>query len=71
MMKTTLPLLILLAATTPLPKVGSCPSGYSSEASWCVPMQNARVAVPKGKGQCPSTMMQSGAYCIEQPQRRR
>jgi hypothetical protein len=39
-------------------------SPYSSEASWCVPMKNAPVAVPKGKGQSPSTMRQSGNYCI-------
>ena len=62
---------LLLASATPLPKVGSCPSGYASEAAWCVPMRNAPVAVPKGKGQCPSTMIQSGNYCIDtKPQRR-
>jgi hypothetical protein len=34
-------------------------------------MKNALVAVPKGKGQCPSTMRQSGNYCIDtKPQRR-
>ena len=63
--------LMLLASAIPLPKTGSCPSGYSSEAVWCVPMANAPVAVPKGAGQCPSTMRQSGNYCIEsKPQRR-
>ena len=36
-----------------------------------LPMKNAPVAVPKGKGQCPSTMRQSGNYCIDtEPQRR-
>jgi hypothetical protein len=29
----------------------SCPSGYASEASWCVPMKGAPVALPKGKDQ--------------------
>ena len=60
---------VLLASATPLPKVGSCPSGYASEASWCVPMRNAPVAVPKGAGQCPSSMTASGAYCIEKQRR--
>ena len=60
---------LLLASATPLPEVGSCPSGYSSEASWCVPMKNAPVAVPKGAGQCPSTMIQSGSYCIDKQRR--
>jgi hypothetical protein len=63
--------LLLLASAIPLAKTGSCPAGYASEASWCVPMKNAPVAVPKGKGQCPSTMRQSGNYCIDtRPQRR-
>jgi hypothetical protein len=58
--------IILLAATAvPLPKVGACPSGYASEAHWCVPMANAPAAVVKGRGQCPSTMVQSGQYCVE------
>lgn len=35
-----------------------------------VPMANAPVAVPKGKGQCPSTMVQSGNYCVEKSSRR-
>jgi len=56
--------LLLATAAVPVPKTGSCPSGYSSEASWCVPMANAPVAVPKGRGQCPSTMVQSGNYCV-------
>lgn len=62
--------LLLLASAIPLQKVGSCPSGYASEAAWCVPMKNAPVAVIKGKGQCPSTMRQSGNYCVDTaPQR--
>ena len=63
--------LLLLASAIPLVKTGSCPTGYASEASWCVPMKNALVAVPKGKGQCPSTMWQSGNYCVDtKPQHR-
>ena len=64
-------LVVVLLIATPVVKTGTCPSGYSSEAAWCVPMQNAPVAVPKGNGQCPSTMRQSGNYCIDsKPQRR-
>lgn len=58
--------LLLTANAMPLPKTGNCPSGYASEAAWCVPMKkDAPVAVPKGAGQCPSTMVQSGNYCVE------
>ena len=67
----TISLLVLASAAIPLAKNGSCPSGYASESAWCVPMKNAPIAAPKGKGQCPSTMRQSGNYCIEsKPQRR-
>ena len=69
-MKASIICCLLLASAIPLAKVGSCPSGYASEAHWCVPMRNALVAVPKGKGQCPSTMTTSGNYCIDKSQRR-
>jgi hypothetical protein len=72
MRATSIITLLLLASAVPLPKTGSCPAGYASEAAWCVPMsKNAPVAVAKGKGQCPSTMRQSGNYCVDsKPQRR-
>jgi hypothetical protein len=60
-MRATIICCVLLASAIPLAKTGSCPSGYASEASWCVLMKNAPVAVPKGAGQC---------YCIEKQQRR-
>jgi hypothetical protein len=42
-----------LAQPLPLPKVGQCPSGYASEAAYCVPMRrDAPVAIPK-TGQMP------------------
>ena len=64
-MKASIICSMLLASATPLPKVGSCRAGYASKASWCVPMSNAPVVVPKGVGQCPSTMRQSDNYCID------
>jgi hypothetical protein len=60
---------VVRAEPMPLPKVGQCPSGYASEASYCVPMRrDAPLAVPK-TGQCPSGFMQSGNYCIDTRQR--
>lgn len=54
-----------LAQPLPVPKAGQCPSGYASEAAYCVPMRrDAPVAVPK-VGQCPSGFMQSGNYCVD------
>jgi hypothetical protein len=57
--------IVLASSAIPLAKVGSCPSNNASESGWCVPMKSAKVAVPKGHAPCPSTMMASGAYCIE------
>ena len=63
--------LLVLASAVPLANNGACPSGYAVEASWCVPMKNAPVAVPKGADNVPSTMRQSGNYCVDsKPQRR-
>jgi hypothetical protein len=57
------------AQPLPLPKTGQCPSGYASEAAYCVPMRrDTPVAVPK-VGQCPSGFVQSGNYCIEMKRR--
>lgn len=64
---------VLLASLTtawaqplPVPKVGSCPSGYSERGGFCAPMRrDAPAAIPKGSGHCPSGWMQSGSYCIE------
>ncbi len=47
----------------PLPKTGSCPSGYSQSGGYCNPGSSARFAVPK-TGACPSGYSQSGAYCL-------
>jgi hypothetical protein len=54
---------VVRAEPMPLPKTGQCPSGYASEASYCVPMRrDAPIAIPK-VGQCPSGFTQLGNYC--------
>jgi hypothetical protein len=70
---TSVALLVLITpavAQQPVPKVGSCPSGYHQSGGYCAPMSaNAPVAIVK-TGQCPSGWMQSGAYCIQMQSRR-
>jgi len=63
-------LLALFSATTafalqpqPMPKQGSCPSGYSQSGNYCTPGSSARYAVAKA-GSCPSGYSQSGNYCL-------
>jgi hypothetical protein len=73
-MRTALVLLASLATAVaqplPVPKVGSCPSGYSESGSFCAPMRrDAPAAGRKGQGQCPAGWMQSGAYCVEMRKR--
>lgn len=52
-----------LPAPTPLPKVGSCPSGYSSQGNFCVPGTSAQFAIAKD-GSCPSGYGSQGSYCV-------
>ncbi|MBU3694014.1 MAG: hypothetical protein FGM40_04205 [Rhodocyclaceae bacterium] len=48
---------------TPLPKTGSCPSGYYTSGAYCTPTDSARTALPK-VGSCPSGYYTSGDYCL-------
>jgi hypothetical protein len=49
-----------------VPKVGTCPSGYHTSGSACVPNSQERAvrpALPK-VGSCPSGYHTSGDYCL-------
>ena len=47
----------------PVPKTGSCPGGYYTSGTYCVPNgDHARHATPK-TGSCPSGYYTSGNYC--------
>lgn len=50
----------------PLPKIGSCPLGYYSSGSYCVPGSNrqTRGAIEKVGSSCPLGFVSSGAYCL-------
>jgi hypothetical protein len=51
-------------AQQPLPKQGSCPSGYHTSGNYCTPSSgSARPALPK-VGSCPSGYHTSGDYCL-------
>ena len=50
-------------AASAVPRVGSCPSGYSTSGDYCNPSSSARYAVPK-VGSCPSGYSTSGNYCL-------
>jgi hypothetical protein len=75
-MKSLLATLALITTTTlalaeplPLPKVGSCPSGYRESGGYCAPMSDRAPAAIVKTGSCPSGWMQSGSYCIEMRRR--
>jgi hypothetical protein len=58
-----------LADPLPVPKPpgpgGSCPFGYTSSGSFCVPSQGAQDAVAKPPGgTCPSGWTSSRSYCL-------
>jgi len=60
-MRTVLILLASVATASaqalPVPKVGSCPSGYPESGGFCAPMRR--------DARCPSSRMQSASYCLE------
>ena len=71
MTKTLITVAMLALATSaasaqmPVPKVGSCPSGYVQSGGSCAPIRrDGPIATPK-VGQCPSGFRQSGSYCVE------
>jgi hypothetical protein len=44
---------------------GSCPYGYFTSGSFCVPSQGAQDAVPKPpSGTCPWGWTSSGSFCL-------
>jgi hypothetical protein len=48
----------------PMPPGGSCPHGYLSSGSFCVPSANAPDAIPKPpNGSCPWGWISSGSFC--------
>jgi hypothetical protein len=64
-------LLVKWAGAEPLPQPkplgpgGSCPFGYTTSGSFCVPTQGAQDAVPKPTGRtCPFGWTSSGNYCL-------
>ncbi len=50
-------------APQPVPRNGSCPSGYYSSGDYCVPSSGARFALARN-GSCPSGYYSSGNYCV-------
>jgi hypothetical protein len=51
-------------AAYPLPKTGSCPSGYSTSGKYCKPSSSsARYAIQKVRS-CASGYHTSGGYCL-------
>jgi hypothetical protein len=47
------------------PVAGSCPHGYTTSGSFCVPSQGAQDAVAKPpNGTCPWGWTSSGSYCL-------
>lgn len=61
-------LLIPLVANTapppqPIPRDGTCPSGYYASDKYCVPTSSAKFAI-KRDGSCPSGYYASDKYCV-------
>jgi hypothetical protein len=56
------------AAPLPVPKPqvgGSCPHGYTSSGSFCVPREGAQDALPRPpSGSCPNGWLSSGSFCL-------
>jgi hypothetical protein len=48
---------------SPVPKVGSCPSGYTSDGKYCRPYSASAKFVVLKEGSCPSGYTSDGSYC--------
>jgi len=49
---------------------GSCPHGYVTSGSFCVPSQGASDAIPKPpNGTCPWGWLSSGSFCLRSGRR--
>jgi hypothetical protein len=56
----------VLIAAEPVQKIGSCPLGYYTQGSYCVPSQiNPRPAIERYDKQCPLGWYTNGNYCIK------
>jgi hypothetical protein len=60
---------LMLAQPLPQPKPaepgGSCPHGYTSSGSFCVPRAGAQDAIPlPPNGNCPWGWTRSGSFCL-------
>lgn len=56
----------VLIAAEPVQKIGSCPLGYYTQGSYCVPSQvNPRPAIERYNKQCPLGWYTNGNYCIK------
>ena len=47
----------------PIPRDGTCPSGYYASDAYCVPTSSAKFAI-KRDGSCPSGYYASDKYCV-------
>lgn len=48
----------------PVPRYGSCPSGYHASSNYCVPNNFNSGAAVERDGSCPSGYHASGNYCV-------
>jgi hypothetical protein len=55
-----------LPPKAPIPRDGSCPSGYVTQGNFCAPGAGAQLAIPK-HGSCPSGYASEGNYCVANP----
>jgi hypothetical protein len=55
---------VIAQTPQPLPKVGSCPTGYYPSGSYCMPNPNAAFAILK-QGTCPTGFRPSSNYCLK------